>query len=43
MQNRYSEKTVVKTAFAIGVVVLAVIIATAKCVHNHKVIDAVTQ
>lgn len=41
MQNRYSEKTVVKTAFAVGMVVLAVIIATAKCVH--KVIDAVTQ
>ena len=41
MQNRYSEKTVVKTACAIGVVVLAVIIATAKCVQ--KVIDAVTQ
>lgn len=30
-----------KTVMATGVVVLAVIIATAKCVH--KVIDAVTQ
>jgi hypothetical protein len=41
MQNRYSEKTFMKTVMATGVVVSILIIAAGKVVC--KVIDAVTQ